>query len=295
MNRLIAHSVSKRYLKRSSHLVRTPIKITLQPDERAFYAVAQSYSSSWPSAGFIAANTHAGVESVGSLCVGNYIAPANSKQIWRKVTTTHDPELVWYQGSYATSAATLSAALTSGESYIQLCGYHFAVPAGLADLDVTAVKVKFTSGGGVQTYQSAAARSSYNTVLKGVYDFNTWTIPFAVTQELVKYADLKGKPYDNALDILADGGAAVGTRDLWGFGSADRDGGIATLTTPVEKSYSMGAATLADFNANKGAWIVPYTHATSQPFSYTPYYIPDNSGWWGCISLWGLSVEISLS
>jgi len=299
MNRLIAHSTSKHYLRRASHLVRTPIKITLQPDERAYYSVAGSYSSSsWPAAGFIAANTQAGVRSVGSSCVSNYLIPTNSKQIWRKVSTSHDPETVWYQGSYATSAPSLSGALTSGEAYIQLGAYHFTVPAGLADLDVTGVKVSCTSGGGVQTYQSAAAHSSYNTPLKGAYDFDSWVIPFAVTQELVKYSDLVGKPHDNGFDILADTGAVVGARDLWAFGSADRDGGVATLSSPVAKSYSMGAATLADFNANRGGWIVPYVNAsTSQGinvFGYYPYYIPSNPGWWGCISLWGLTVEVSL-
>ena len=298
MARLIAHSTSKHYLKRSSHLVKTPIKITLQPDERAFYSVAGSYSNQWPAAGFIGQNTQTGVKNVGSSCVGSYLIPTQSNQIWRKVTTSHDPEMVWYQGAYATSAGTLAAALTSGEAYIQLCGYHFSVPAGLADLDVTGIKVSFTSGGGVQIYQSAAGHSTNNSALKGKYDFSTWNVPFTVTPNLVKPSDLMQLPYDTGPDILADAGGFVGTRDLWGFGSSNRDGGIATLTTPVTKSFNMGSSTVAAFNANKGGWIVPYVYASNSQginiFGYYPYYIPNNPGWWGCVSLWGLSIEISL-
>lgn len=53
MNHLIANGTH--LYKKNSHLVRTPFTFTLNPDERAYYAVAGAYdTNSWPKNGFLA-------------------------------------------------------------------------------------------------------------------------------------------------------------------------------------------------------------------------------------------------
>lgn len=108
----------KKFYKREGHLVRTPIKIKLQPDQRAYYSVAGSYTSaSWPDGGFIEQLTYNNVIAMGAACIQALRSPSSALQMWRSVTTTHDPETVWYQGAYATSAPNLNAALQSCEAY----------------------------------------------------------------------------------------------------------------------------------------------------------------------------------
>lgn len=299
MNRLVADSEGSHLLKRSSHLVRTPIIINLSPDERAYYSVAGSYAKQgnvwWPDGGFIQQNTMNNVWAVGADCIQAYLNPSDWQQGWRGVTSAHDPETVWYQGAFAPSAPNINAAYLSCEAYIQLGAYHFAVPTGLHDLEVTDVKVKFINGGGVAAYQSAGIQSANNSQLKGKFNFVDWYMPFVVSQSLDSPSLLVAKPYDALVDILADTGTVRGVRDLWGFSGTTRDGGIATLNAPVHKTYTMGANTLSNFNANKGGWIIPYIDAAYYGAqNYAPYYVNNSIGYWGCISLWGLTLEVSL-
>jgi hypothetical protein len=299
MNRLVAKKDGSHLLKRSSHLVRTPIKISLSPDERAYYSVAGSYAQQgtvwWPDGGFIQQNTLNNVWTVGASCIQAYLNPSDWRQDWRGVDSSHDPETAWYQGAFAPSAPNLNATYLSCEAYIQLGAYHFSVPTGLTDLEVTSVKVKFINGGGVAAYQSAGTQSANNSQLKGKFDFGDWYLPFAVSQSLDAPSLLGAKPYDALVDILADTGTVRGARDLWGFSGTTRDGGITTLNAPVQKTYTMGAYTLSNFNANKGGWIIPYFDAAySGARNYNPYYVNDNNGYWGCISLWGLTLEVTL-
>lgn len=90
-------------------ILRTPIHIKLKPDQRAVYQVCGRYSKQgnvwWPNGGFIAKNPNTGdVRQVGADCVSAALHPADQRQTWRSVTSTHDPETCWYQGAYATSA-----------------------------------------------------------------------------------------------------------------------------------------------------------------------------------------------
>ena len=96
--------------RRASKLVRTPITITLQPDQRAVYRCAgvwkQQGSVWWPDGGFVAQNTMANVASVGYDCLQAYAQHSDTRVGWSTVNTSHDPETVWYHGAYATGAAT---------------------------------------------------------------------------------------------------------------------------------------------------------------------------------------------
>lgn len=52
MNHLVANGTH--LYKKNSHLVRTPYTYTLNPDERAYYAMAGEYTSNgWPNRGWI--------------------------------------------------------------------------------------------------------------------------------------------------------------------------------------------------------------------------------------------------
>jgi len=103
--------------KKSSHLVRTPMTVTLKPDDRAYYAVAGEYTSTgWPNRGWIMAGSVQNNIQVGRDLFNAYYNPPSANQRWRKVTTSHDPETCWYQGAYSTTA-NASVQRTSVEAY----------------------------------------------------------------------------------------------------------------------------------------------------------------------------------
>lgn len=295
MNRLVSNGVH--LLKRAGHLVRTPIRIKLNPDARAYYSVSGSYNSNnWPGSGFIAQSTYDNCWSVGYDCLRAYISPNNPLQIWRSVTTSHDPETCWYQGAFATSETSIERTFMSCEAYIQLGAYHFTIPEGLRGLNLTGATVSFTNGGGIECYQSAGLRSSHNRALKGRFNFTTNFLPFYAVTSLKQPRSVMAAPYDAAVDIYADGGGFVGLRDLWGFTGTSRDGAIPTLTSPATKTFRMSESTLSVMRAGNGAWIVPADPAyVNSARNYGPYYVNSYNGYWACESVWGLKMEVELS
>lgn len=59
-------------------------------------------------------------------------------------------------------------------------------------------------------------------------------------------------------------------------------------------SYTMSASTLAQANAFGGFHIVPYWIAeVRSSTNYRPYYY-GNAGYWGCASVWGITLELDL-
>lgn len=286
----------KQFYKRDRHLVRTPIKLTLKPDQRAYYSVAGSFTSaSWPEAGFIEQLTYNNVVAMGAACITTLRSPPNANYHWRSVTTSHDPETVWYQGGYATSAPNLNAALDSCEAYTQLGAYHFTFPSTLRSLTATNAKVTYINGGGIQCFQSAGARSANNRLLKGyTSEWNNSYMRFVVCQNLTSLMSLLTQPQDS-IDMLQAVGTPRNIRDLWAFTGTNRDGAIPVFNEEVKESYSMGANTLGHLNTNKGCWIVPcYLPTYNNATSYRPMYVNSNPGWWACFSCWGLTLEVEL-
>lgn len=131
-------STMARYTKSGSTLIlRTPIQKTVSPDARAVYQCAGVYDKYGnPTNGFIEQNTLANVKAMGKECVIRALNPTANEH-WRAVTTTHDPETCWYNGAFATSAASIAATLTSCEAYMQMGAYHFTIPAVPSDVDMT--------------------------------------------------------------------------------------------------------------------------------------------------------------
>ena len=291
--------------RRNGYLVRTPIIINLNPSDRAWYGCAGRYdSANWPTGGFIESLTYNNNIKVGADCIYVYQHPSN-KMYWRQVTSAHDPETVWYQGAYSTTAGSVALGERSCEAYLQCGAYRFTIPSGLNSLAVTNVKVKFTNGGGVRCFGTAQAASPNNRALKGIMDFNQLYLPFYVTEFINNSTPLlmpqgivaASRPCDSSIDILADNGECRGARLLWDrIASPSTDGGIPTLTTPTSKQYDMGGSTLNYVNQHRDFWIVPMIdtwYSSGTLGGYAPYFV-DAQMLWACISLWGISVEVSL-
>ena len=310
MNHLVSNGAH--LLRRSSHLVRTPIRVTvpLVCDEMAAYQVADVYSNGWPAGGFIDYATYSNVQYAGyrMLCAYRDHSDPNGRVIWRIVTTSHNPEFVWYQGAYATSAASLNAAAMSVEAYLQLCAYHFTVPQNYVDMlaagkaTLAAARGSFALGGEFlidgPVYNPASRR-------RMAWDGGEPTFGHcvALAQTLGHCSDLASAPNDNvsaevAAALDAQGDYTRGYRDLWGFGNSNRDGAIPAFQSPPTVAWSLGPATLAALAANGGGWLVPnpFTPQIQSQTSYRPYFWPGAGHEWACVSLWdiALSVEIEI-
>lgn len=297
----------RRIVSNRGHLVRTPIRISLRPDDRAWYAVAGTYNSGgWPLTGYIAQDSYNNVIAVGGQCIEAYGRPITSRpQYWRQVgaSSGHDPEFVWYQGAYATSASSLGLSYASCEAYVQLCGYRFTIPPSLSSLKVSGVSVKFVCGGGVECVGSPMNRSPLNrpliqTTVPGLWG-GGWSVPFMVSRDLLHPYEFfrYNRPYDNN-DIISDTGECRGARDLWDRGNSNMDGGIPTLTNWVTRTYQMGTNTLEYVNNNRSFFIVPvitWEYNGSGAGQYYPWYANPTNGWWACASLWGFTIDVVLS
>ena len=95
----------RRSVNNTYHLVRTPIVISLNPVDRAYYSIAGHYDSTgFPIAGFYEQTNYNNVIKVGADATYAFAHPPSNLQYWRKVYNAHDPETVWYQGAIHTSA-----------------------------------------------------------------------------------------------------------------------------------------------------------------------------------------------
>lgn len=175
--------------------------------------------------------------------------------------------------------------------------YHFTIPQSLQSLDLQSVTVRFTNGGAVFCYGTAGGKSNNNDAWKNHTSAGetSWYLPFAVAQTLGHIQSLAACPYDAAVDIMNHGTACKGVRDLWGYSGTNRDGAIPTLTTPIVKSYTMGAQTLAAMQSSGGGWIVPYINfRLSSGTDYRPQCVPPNPLYWACVSVWGISIDVTV-
>lgn len=144
--------------------------------------------------------------------------------------------------------------------------------------------------------------------MRGHGNITDWYLPFYVTEYEPQPSDqippldtpqtiVAQKPYDAQLDLLSDTGDFSGNRNLWNFNDGNRDGGIPALLNPPTKSYYMGANTLSFVNQHRDFWIVPITlteYNSASAGGYSPYYVHPTGGWWGCVSVWDISIEVYL-
>ena len=175
-------------------------------------------------------------------------------------------------------------------------------------MDVHSVKVKFTNGGGIECFGPSYLQSGLNKPLSTstVGDWSAYNCPFYVTETLLPPQQIEAtKPYDASVNLLADVGDCRGVKNLWEMNSTSKDGMIPMLAQPVSKEYTMGFTTRNFINTNRDFWIMPIVGAEipsslrpGEP--YAPMYVNDaigptgTMGWWACISLWGITIEVSL-
>ena len=306
MAHLVCNTANPRHLyKRDGHLVRTPIKIRLQPDEKKIYQIGDQRTADqlgYLHSGFrITYTDEYYVKQAGSLLVNQMI---NGTPRWFDASGPHKPEFVWYQGAYATSTRYIYQGEQMSEAYAQLAGYHFTVPQNLQGR-YDSVQVNFVNMGAVWAYGQSKGQNPNNTNIKNaLYGWTTgdWYVPFHfLNTPTCNYHQTyinSNFPYDSVnVSQYGSTGDFKGYHDLWEISNEQAtDGCLPTLTNPVTQSYNLGTTTLAGFKSNSGGWILPSIHPQ---YNSADDYKP-SSGWggdgsnhyWACLSLWDITVDL---
>lgn len=301
--------------RRDGSLVRTPIRITVNPVERAWYAVADQYTTSqgvpdWPMGGYYGWTSTSTVESAAVRMRNDWKSP-QTRQIWRNVTSSHDPENIFYQGLWGIS---MPYEQMRGEAYLQLGGYRFEKPRTLQGLTCTGLKLRISHGGEICAYQnpeysSAASSNFYGRDWNASSSrSNTWKSQFQNThwgsgwwwQRVGLFPNLQylqqhtpAELYDLAQDEIeletgsTEGGLPRGWVNIW---TETPFGCIPTATNPYIREYDLSQDIVNAFNNNGGGWVVslPYVHnaQTIGGVSYEaePKFTAQLSTWWFCSS-----------
>ena len=306
MSNLVCNTASpSHFYKRDGHLVRTPIKVRLQPDEKKIYQIGDQRTADqlgYLHSGFRISYTNVeSVQQAGYMLVNQML---NGTPYWLDASGPHKPEFVFYQGAYACSTPYIYQGEQMSEAYAQLCGYHFSVPQNLQG-KYDSVQVNFVNLGAVWAYgQSKGANPNNTNINSSPFGppANPWSFPFYfLNTPTCNYHQTyinANFPYDLVnVSEYGSTGDFKGYHDLWEINNqSTTDGCLPTLTTPVTQSYNLGATTLSGFKANNGGWILPSIIPVLN--SSTDYY--PRSGWggdgsnhyWACVSLWDITVDI---
>ena len=296
--------------RRSSSLVRTPISISLAPDSMAFYAVANMYVRQFPHGGFVASASMASVSSAGQSMRNaflNHTSTEDKPMMWRGVDTNHAPENIFHQGNWAPALASNNEL---GEAYMQLGGYHFTIPQGLASLGVMGASLQITHGGEICCYQSAQTGKSQNffginypsnfrSSFAGTgWDQSSWTQKVGIWETL---NDNAAQMMNSAqAEIELSTGEAIGSPRggyvrIWSqaeSGSATPDGCIPVTTTPYVRTYALPDSFVTFLNQKQHGWIV----TIPQVGTSAPAFSPNSSMayYWLCESHWGYKLLLTL-
>ena len=135
MNHLVCSNVStarSRHLYKSNdgHLVRTPIIKRLNPDQWKIYQVfppAAVGTGGYATGGWQGGNTYS--TTVTSVCYQMVYDMIYANHQWLDAAGAHDPEMVWYQGAYATGASTINQGKFMSEAFASFPAFHFTIPS----------------------------------------------------------------------------------------------------------------------------------------------------------------------
>ena len=297
MNSLIGNGVN--LYRRNGNLVRSPIVVNVQPSSRAYYAIAGGYVNELPRYGFNRNILNEGSTLSATRICGENMTNAYFNipqyQRWRSVNTAHDPECVWYQGAYSTSANSISIGKNMSEAFVQCCAYKFEKPAGLKDLTCIEFKVNYICGGFVSLDGSIADGSavpfedpSLNQDGDGI---------FYISKNLDLPCDLTtgkagiSRTYGTLLNCVPWDG---GFRDLWGLSGHNQDGGIPCARQPLNLSISFDATKFSPLNIGSEVWVIATPNIGYEGSQYFPYYGAGSRNRWKCHALWGLTAEMTL-
>lgn len=296
-----------RLYRRNRLLVRTPLTVTLGPDEMAWYSVAGIYKNEMPYGGWVAQATMNSISEAGKSmrsAFRNHTSTAEKPMIWRKVNTGHAPENVFYQGAWAPSIGQQNE---RGEAYMQLGAYHFVLPPGLAGLSVTGARLQITHGGEICCYQSAQNGSNrnffginYPSNFSAAFSGKGWDEP-TFEQKVGIWEELDDDAYgmygSAQTTLQLSTGEAVGSATAYArIWIADTgttiDGCIPVTTTPYVRTYSLPLSFATFLNQKGHGWIVtiPKVNDTAPGFSPTSTM----AFYWLCESHWGYRLELDM-
>ena len=182
MSRIIRKTGGKIY-RWNGNILRTPIVIRLQPDQKKVCQIGDPRSKVGDviKSGFVGSTTwYNSVQSVGYQML-NYMM--NGSPAWIDAWGAHDPEFVWYQGAYSTSAQTIEQGKWLSEAYAQFPGFHFTLPSLASPWVISGVRVYFLNMGVTRAYGPAVNRNANNTNIANTPGWtggNDWTVNFHV-------------------------------------------------------------------------------------------------------------------
>jgi len=323
--------------KKDGHLVREPINmpvdvVPLTPDGRSYYSVAGFYyNGTIPCAGVIGND----IVTVGKLMRKYYLGSTSverpGNQFWRQVTSAHDPEFVWYQGSFNISENSITPP-GKCEAYMQLAAYHFTIPSEYRGRNIVGAALSVIHGGTVFQHkdpyshycplqlerpgdENYGQKTCFSTDLRSVdYPGNSFDNPW--NMNIAVLSQLNDEPCTIDWQMQADFNThlkqghvndenCASKRQLWyteGLVNT-KSGYIPVTTSPWVQSIPLNAACISAIRSNNGGWVVVApnvgysnfddrdTFAMDYPFFY-PNSRDNNS--WLCCSMWGYGLSLSI-
>lgn len=283
-------------------LLRSPIAVELHPVEMAYYAIAEEYNNLGPYGGYWASSSTSSVDYAAERMRDDYRSPGRY-QMWRQVTTQHEPENIFYQGRWATS---MNYDQGRGEAYMQLAGYRFELP--VSSMNIVGAQLKVIHGGTIIAYQNpeytSASKNNFYAAdwsspssryrnwrdcLQGtMWEGPTWTHKVGIFSGLGNYPTSMYEGAQDTIDLntgLMIGGTPTGNVRIWTSGSF---GYIPTASWPYSQLYRLSDAFIRDLKRGGGGWVValPFVNADE------PNYSEDNLYYWLCESHWGYRLVI---
>ena len=326
IDHLIARASSPRIIyKHDGHLLRQPLiitrPVTLNPVERAYYAVAGQYRSGYPVGGVTGGNGVWVGKRMRKYYMGATTVTRPGSQIWRLVTTAHDPELVFYQGNYAISARFDDASMSATqEAFLQLAGYRFEIPQTLRGETIVGATLSVIHGGTIIQHEdpyshkcdldepTCFAANASQGLLPGTGGFREkWHLHIGVFGRLNDEPGswIRDFQQEHDFDTVRHQGIVNdpprSSRQLWYYDSMfSRSGYIPVSTAPWVERVNLNAAAVNAIISNNGGWIVlaPDVGYSSNDDADTssdfPVYTPGSGygSFWLCTSIWGYGLQL---
>lgn len=303
-----ASGSAARMYRWNDYILRSPIIKRILPDQKKICQIGEPRSADsmgYLRAGFQAGNTwNTSVQACGYQVINHLI---NGTPRWLDASTgNHDPELVWYQGAYATGAQTIQQGKWMSEAYTSFPGFHFTLPSMSSPWSIKEITVYYLNMGATLAYGPSIDGNANNTNIRNaIGDWgNCWVHFHVLNTPTCNYHPMdiiNNSPYDTVdLSTVGSRGDFKGYRDLFLLAPMGvTDGCIPTLTNPVRQTYTMSATSMAHFTQNGAGWIVPtyhpYLNALNPSEDYRPKLIQNEQGtdnYWGSFSLRDVYIDV---
>ena len=316
--------------RRAGSLVRDPVpsrqSITLNPVERAYYAVAGRYLDGFPITGILHNTALTAGKTMRRSALFSSLLPSRpTNQRWRQVTTSHDPEFVFYQGEYNPSQ-TVDAPFGSCEAYMQLAAYRFSIPSEYAGKQVYGATLSVIHGGTIFQHESPKnhfCELTVPTCFVADAPFSlcpkdsNWRTPW--NMHIGVFDRLNDEPWSMVGNYQMEADfnthtkqGSVNTRDFsssrqiwWSSGIPYQSGRgyIPVSTAPWVQNIILNQACVNSINSLRGGWIVVLPNVgysnfddrdTSEDY---PMFTPgdDFGQFWLCCSFWGFGLQLTIA